>query len=69
MAIWILSSLRTRLNTIVQIIIIAMMNALEFFLAPELLLWGKFNSVFAFLLITVIYFNEFHLQKKTARNI
>ena len=67
MAIWILSSIKTRLNAISQIIIIAVMNTLEFFLVPNLLLWGKFNSVFAFLLIIAIYYNEFYLNKKLAQ--
>ena len=40
------------------------MNALEFILVPDLLLWGKFNSLFALLLIAVIYINEFRLNKK-----
>jgi hypothetical protein len=67
MSIWILSSIRTRLNAIAQIIIIATMNTLEFFLVPDLLLWGKFNSVFAFLLIIAIYYNEYYLNKKLAQ--
>ena len=64
MAIWIISGYKTRLNTIVQILIIATMNLLEFILVPDLLLWGKLNSLFAFLLILVIYFNGFYLNKK-----
>ncbi|MES2412054.1 MAG: DoxX-like family protein [Bacteroidota bacterium] len=64
MAVWILSGYRSKLNTIAQIIIIASMNTLEFMLAPDLLLWGKLNSLFAFLFILVVYFNEFHLNKK-----
>ena len=67
MATWILSSIKTRANAISQIIIISIMNILEFFLVPELLLWGKYNSVFAFLLITAIYWNEFYLNKQLAR--
>ena len=67
MAVWILSGIKTRLNTISQIIIIATMNTLEFLLAPELLLWGKFNSIFAALLIIAIYYNEFYLNKKLAQ--
>lgn len=66
MAIWIASGIKTRLNAISQITIIAAMNTLEFFLVPNLLLWGKYNSIFAFLLICVIYYNEFYLNKKTA---
>ncbi|MES2514810.1 MAG: DoxX-like family protein [Bacteroidota bacterium] len=64
MALWILSRYKTKLNAVAQITIIATMNTLEFILAPDLLLWGKFNSVFALILILVIYVNEFHLNKK-----
>jgi hypothetical protein len=66
MALWILSKFKTKLNAISQIIIIATMNTMEFFLAPDLLLWGKANSLFAFLFIVLIYFNEFYLNKKLA---
>lgn len=64
MAIWIFSSYKTRLNAITQIVIVATMNLLEFILAPDLLLWGKLNSLFAFLFIVVVYYNEFYLHKK-----
>lgn len=64
MAVWILSRYKTKLNAIAQIAIIATMNAMEFILVPDLLLWGRFNSLFALLLITVIYINEYHLNKK-----
>ena len=67
MAIWILSSVKPGLNAITQIIIIASMNTLEFILVPDLLLWGKYNSIFAFLLILAIYYNEFYLNKKLAQ--
>jgi len=64
MAIWILSGLWTRLNVATQILVIATMNILEFVLVPDLLMWGKANSIFAFLFILLIYYNEFHLNKK-----
>ena len=64
MAVWILSRIRSRVSAITQIIIIAVMNTLEFFLAPDLLLWGKANAIFAFLFILLIYYNEFHNNKK-----
>ena len=67
MAIWIFSKIAPRINAITQIIIIATMNILEFTLVPNLLLWGKFNSVFAFLFILLIYYNEFHLNQKTTQ--
>lgn len=65
MAAWIFSGYKKRLNAITQMIIVAVMNTMEFILAPDLLLWGKANSIFAFLLILVIYYNEFILNKKT----
>lgn len=64
MAIWIVTGYKSRLNAIIQIIVIAVMNMLEFILVPDLLLWGKMNSVFALLLIGVIYYNEFVLTAK-----
>ena len=64
MAVWIISNLWVRLNAIAQIFIISTMNGLEFFLVPDLLLWGKANAVFAFMFILLIYYNEFHLNKK-----
>jgi uncharacterized membrane protein YphA (DoxX/SURF4 family) len=67
MAIWILSNFKSRLNAIIQILIIATMNTLEFILVPDMLLWGKVNAIFAFFLILVIYFNEFYLNKKSAQ--
>jgi len=64
-AIWFLSEIKPRLNAITQMGIVATMNILEFILVPDLLLWGKLNSLFAFLFIIVVYFNHFHLNKKT----
>jgi hypothetical protein len=64
MALWILTNIKTRFNAIVQITVIAVMNILEFILVPDLLLWGKLNSLFAFLFILVICYNEFYLNKK-----
>lgn len=64
MAIWIFSGIKSRLNAITQISIVAIMNILEFAIVPDLLLWGKLNSVFALLFILVVYFNEFGLKGK-----
>jgi hypothetical protein len=63
MAVWILSAYKTKLNTIAQIAVVATMNTLEFILVPDLLLWGKLNSLFAFIFILVVYYNEFYLNK------
>ncbi|TDY11648.1 DoxX-like family protein [Meridianimaribacter flavus] len=63
MAFWILSNKYSKLNAVVQIVIIASMNILEFVITPELLLWGKLNAFFACILIIIIYYNQFHFNK------
>ena len=64
MAIWVLTQFKSRLNAIIQIVVIATMNTLEFILVPDLLLWGKFNSLYAFIFIVLVYYNEFLLNEK-----
>jgi uncharacterized membrane protein YphA (DoxX/SURF4 family) len=64
MAVWTLSGYKTKLNAIAQISVVGTMNTLEFMLVPDLLLWGKLNSLFASIFILVVYFNEFYLNKK-----
>lgn len=64
MAIWILTKLKTKLNAIAQMIVVASMNILEFILVPDLLLWGRLNILFAMLFIGLVYYNEFVLNKK-----
>jgi hypothetical protein len=65
MAVWIVSGIGSRVCAMTQILIIAVMNILEFLLVPDLLLWGRANSVFAFLFIIVIWYNEFILHTRT----
>ena len=62
MAVWILTGFKTKLNAITQVVVIVTMNSLEFILAPDLLLWGRFNALFAFLFVLVILYNEFYLR-------
>lgn len=64
MAIWIISKYRSKFNAIIQIVIVAIMNLLEFLLVPELLMWGRMNSLFAFVFIFIVWYNEFILNKK-----
>jgi len=68
MAVWILSGIKSRINAILQILIIMSMNVLEFTLAPDLLLWGRFNILFAIAFSILIYFNQFILKKKITTN-
>ena len=65
MGLWILSGILTQLNAVTQIVVIATMNALEFILVPDLLLWGKLNALFAGIFIVLIFYNEFVLGNKT----
>lgn len=59
---WIISGIRSRLNAIVQVIVIMSMNILELILAPGMLLWGRMNSVFALLFCALILYNECVIQ-------
>lgn len=64
MAIWIWTQWKSKLNAFLQMSVVATMNILEFVLAPDLLLWGRFNSLFAFLFILLVYYHRFVLGKK-----
>ena len=64
MAIWIVSGIWSRVNSFIQIFVIASMNIMEFVLVPELLLWGRGNAIFACLLMLVIFVNDFHLKRE-----
>jgi hypothetical protein len=68
MAVWILSRFFPRLNAVTQIVLVAMMNVLEFFFARDLLLWGGLNAVFALIFIVVIYYNEFISSKNLEKS-
>ena len=64
MAIWILSSIKSRLCAIVQILVVLTMNTIEFFLAHDLLLFGRINLLIAIIFVAVVYYNEFVVHKK-----
>ncbi len=64
MALWILSRFKPKWSAITQIIVVATMNMLEFILVPHLLLWGRFNALFALLFILIVYYNEFILKQR-----
>ena len=64
MAVWIISRIQPPLNAVAQMLIIATMNAIEYFMAPDLLLFGHWNAVVALLFIAVIYSNEFLLRRQ-----
>jgi hypothetical protein len=67
MVVWIFSGIKSRFCAVFQIIIVAVMNIMEFFLVPGLLLFGKLNIVFASLFIAIIYVNEFVLKRAESK--
>lgn len=64
MAGWVLSGFRSKTNAIVQMVVVATMNVLEFVLVPDLLLWGRLNAVFALFFIGLVYYHTFVLAKR-----
>ncbi len=63
MAVWIVISIKSKFNAVVQIGIIMVMNLLEVLMAPDLLLWGKYNFLYALIFCLIIFYNEFILIK------
>lgn len=66
MCLWILTGYRSKLNAILQIFVVLVMNVLEFRLVPDLLLWGHLNLVFAFVFAGLVYLNAFYINPKKA---
>jgi uncharacterized membrane protein YphA (DoxX/SURF4 family) len=69
MFVWIVSGIKSRWCAVTQMLIIATMNTIEFFLAPDLLLYGKINSIVALFFISVIFVNEFFIGRKPVNNL
>ncbi|RZK56416.1 MAG: hypothetical protein EOO91_12185 [Pedobacter sp.] len=68
MFVWILTGIRSKICSTLQILVIGVMNVLELLLAPDLLLFGKLNIVFAAIFIVLIFINEFYLREKQITN-
>jgi uncharacterized membrane protein YphA (DoxX/SURF4 family) len=62
LGIWVLTKFKAKLSAVIQICLVAIMNGLEFVLVPDLLLWGRFNVLFALLFIGLVYFHNFDLS-------
>ena len=67
MGIWILSGVNTRLNAIIQIFVVIVMNLIELILVPDLLLFGEANFILALLFIIILYYAEFVLKQNLSR--
>jgi len=59
LAIWIISDFKKKLHATLQMTIVLTMNVIEFFLVPDLLLWGKLNLVFALTFVSLIHYTYF----------
>jgi uncharacterized membrane protein YphA (DoxX/SURF4 family) len=68
MFVWVISGIKSRLCAILQIVVVASMNIIEFILAPDLLLFGRVNIILATILCTVVFINEFILNKISAKH-
>ncbi len=67
MALWVASGLKSRWGALAQIALVFTMNALECWLAPDLLLWGRANAVFAGLFCLLIYYHTFSAARLSPR--
>ena len=66
MAIWIISAIKPRWCAALQIAVVGVMNIIEALLAPDLLLFGRWNALFAFAFIMVVYYCGFKRTQKPA---
>ncbi len=69
MSVWVISRYQPKLNAITQMSIVILMNVMEFFLVPDLLLWGRWNFLFALGFIGLVYYNEFRLSEKKSSTL
>ncbi|NLR80106.1 DoxX-like family protein [Chitinophaga eiseniae] len=62
MAVWVLSGIKPRWCTLSQIVLVGVMNILEFFMARDLLLFGSLNIVIAAIFIILLYIHGYRLS-------
>jgi len=67
MAVWILTGIRWKWSCAAQIAAVAAMNVIEFALAPDLLLFGRWNALVALAYIAVVAWAGF-AQPRTGKN-
>ena len=65
MALWVVSEIKGRWCALAQIALILSMNTLEAWLAPDLLLWGRANAIFAASFCLLIYYHTFRAAQLT----
>jgi hypothetical protein len=62
LAIWIITGKFRKPTAMLQILLVLIMNIIEFSLVPDLLLWGKLNLIFAIMFSGLIYIHAFKLK-------
>ncbi|NCQ36205.1 hypothetical protein GW813_14255 [bacterium] len=65
LAVWIASGRSRKLSASLQILLVLVMNILEFIFAVEHLLWGPLNIIFALLFCALVYWNAFILTHRS----
>ena len=63
MAVWILSGIRWKWSCAAQIAAVLLMNLIEFFAVPDLLLFGRFNSIVALAYVSLVAWAGFRPGK------
>lgn len=63
-AIIVISQYKSKQVAVAQIVTVLGMNIVEFMYVQELLLWGRFNAVFAIVFALIVWFNEFFLSER-----
>lgn len=66
MAVWVMSRIKSRFCAVFQMVIVGTMNIIELILAPDLLLFGRINIVFAAIFIVFIHLSEFLFRNQKA---
>ncbi|GAB3011824.1 hypothetical protein GCM10027051_13060 [Niabella terrae] len=64
LAIWTLGGQWPRLNALAQVLVIAVFNILGYLMAPDLLLFGSFSYIVAFLFMLLVCYNGFLANKE-----
>lgn len=65
-ALWILSGVRWKWSCALQIAAVAVMNVIELLLAPDLLLFGRFNALVALSYMAVVAWAGFGIRRTPA---
>jgi DoxX-like family len=63
MALWILTGIRWKWSCAAQICTVLLMNVIEFFVVPDLLLFGRFNSLVALAYVSLVAWAGFRPVK------